>query len=94
MHMANLWPHKNHHYESKYPIVLLQERFEIAQFKSVHRVRADNDTRSLRYCDYQLCDLKTRKLKFYSLFDIRVIKILKSQITKYMTGLLHFSELL
>ena len=28
--MCNLFPYKNHHYRSKYPIVLLQERCEIA----------------------------------------------------------------
>ena len=50
--MANIWHYKNHHYRSKYPIVSLQERFEIAQFMSGHPVRVDNDTRSLRYCDY------------------------------------------
>ena len=36
--MCNLFPYKNHHYRSKYPIVLLQERCEILQFKSGHPV--------------------------------------------------------
>ena len=33
--MANLWPYKN---QSKYPIVLLHEHCEIAQFKFGHPV--------------------------------------------------------
>ena len=33
--MANLWPYKN---QSKYPIVLLHEHCEIAQFKFGHLV--------------------------------------------------------
>ena len=36
--MGNLWPYKNHHYRSKYPIVSLQECFRILQFKSGHPV--------------------------------------------------------
>ena len=33
--MANLWPYKN---QSKYPIILLHEHFEVAQFKFGHPV--------------------------------------------------------
>ena len=36
--MGNLWQYKNHHYKSKYYLVLLQERSEIIQFKSGHPV--------------------------------------------------------
>ena len=36
--MGNLWQYKNHHYKSKYYIVLLQEHSEINQFKSGHPV--------------------------------------------------------
>ena len=36
--MGNLWPYKNHHYRSKYLIVLLQEHCEKIQFKSGHPV--------------------------------------------------------
>ena len=38
MKMCNFWPYKNHHYRSKYPIVLFQERCEKVQFKSGHLV--------------------------------------------------------
>ena len=37
--MGNLWHHKNHHYKSKYYIVLLQNRSEIIQFNSGHPVK-------------------------------------------------------
>ena len=36
--MANLWLYKNHHFRSKYPIVLLQQHYEMAQFKFGHPV--------------------------------------------------------
>ena len=36
---GQLVPYKNHHYRSKYPLVLLQERCEIVQFKFEHPVR-------------------------------------------------------
>ena len=36
--MGNLWPYKNHHFRSKYHLVLLQESCEIIQFKSGHPV--------------------------------------------------------
>ena len=36
--IGNLWPYKNHHSRSKYPIVLLQECCEKIQFKSGHPV--------------------------------------------------------
>ena len=36
--IGNLWSYKNHHYMSKYLIVLLQERCEKIQFKSGHPV--------------------------------------------------------
>ena len=36
--MGNLWPYKNHHYSSKYLIVLLQKHCEKIQFKSGHPV--------------------------------------------------------
>ena len=36
--MGDLWPYKNHHFKPKFPIVLLQERCEIVQFKFGHPV--------------------------------------------------------
>ena len=36
--MGNLWSYKNYHFKQKFPIVLLQERCEIVQFKFGHPV--------------------------------------------------------